>query len=181
MTPPPLDILIIEDTKLHKDSAKEQFPNKHIIDQFQKEKRPYLLDTADNYEQGKQKIEAMQPDSTYHVLLTDLMMPKGGRDTMSAKGMEYIFDLMPFGFPLALLAAKQNIPYIGIVTDINHHDHPMSACIDPISGAYWNDQQAKDSIYKINNSVVGIFHAPFLENKAKDWMKVVNILLNYQK
>jgi len=100
---------------------------------------------------------------------------------MSPKGMEYIFDQLPYGFPLALLAAKQNVPYIAIVTDINHHDHPMSACIDNLSSAYWSDQSAQSSLYKINNSVLGIFHAPFLENGAKDWMRVLNVLMNNSK
>lgn len=170
------DILVIEDTKLHQESAKEQFLHKNIIDGLYQQGGSYVLDSADNYEQGKQKLLSMKADGKYSIVLTDLMMPKGGRDTMSPKGMEYIFDLMPYGFTLALLAAKLNVPYIGIVTDINHHDHPMSAGIDPISGGYWNEDDAKESLYKINNSVLGIFHTPFLENGAKDWMKVIEIL-----
>ncbi len=164
MTQKPLSTLIIEDTELHKRSA---------IDQLYQRKVTYII--AQNYEQGKQYLTATE--KPFSIVLTDLMMPKGSRDTMSPKGMEYIFDQLPYGFPLALLAAKQNIPYIAIVTDINHHNHPMSACIDNLSSAYWNDETAQASLYRINNSVVGIFHAPFLENGAKDWMRVVDVLL----
>lgn len=172
-----MDILVIEDTKLHQDSAREQFLQKNIIDTLHQQGRSYVLDNADNYEQGKQKLLSMKnQENRYTVVLTDLMVPKGGRDTMSPKGMEYIFDLMPYGFTLALLAAKLHVPYIGIVTDINHHDHPMSACIDPISGAYWDNDSAHASLYNINNSVLGIFHTPFLENGAKDWMRVLEVL-----
>lgn len=159
-----LNILVIEDTPLHLISAEQQFT----------ERSNYVLTIAKNYEQGK-KILASK-DKLFDVLLTDLMMPKGGYETMGPKGMEYVFDLMPYGFSLAFLGAKQNIPYIGIVTDVNHHDHPMSACIDNLSSAYWDDESAKSSLYKINNSVLGIFHAPFLENGAKDWMKVLEVL-----
>jgi len=168
MTTPRLSTLIIEDTELHQKSA---------IDQFFPKRVSYAI--AKNYEEGKQYLTTIE--RPFSIVLTDLMMPKGSRDTMSPKGMEYIFDQLPYGFPLALLAAKQNVPYIAIVTDINHHDHPMSACIDNLSSAYWSDQSAQSSLYKINNSVVGIFHAPFLANGAKDWMKVVEVLMNNSK
>ena len=166
----PLDILVIEDTPLHQESADDQFLNQHSN---------YAFTLAHNYEQAKQLLTSI--NKPFDIVLTDLMMPKGSRDTMSPKGMEYIFDQLPYGFPLALLAAKQNVPYIAIVTDINHHDHPMSACIDNLSSAYWSDQSAQSSLYKINNSVLGIFHAPFLENGAKDWMRVLNVLMNNSK
>lgn len=168
MTQHLLSTLIIEDTELHQQSA---------INQLFQRKEPYVI--AKNYEQGKQFLTGIE--KPFNIVLTDLMMPKGGRDTMSPTGMEYIFDQLPYGFPLALLAAKQNVPYIAIVTDINHHDHPMSACIDNLSSAYWSDHTAQSSLYKINNSVLGIFHAPFLQNGAKDWMKVIDTLLTYQK
>ena len=116
-----LDILVVEDTEKHQSSAQEQF-------------KDHTLTIAKNYEEGEKLLKA-----SYHVLLTDLMMPKGGRKTMGPEGMKYIFDLLPFGFPLAFLAAKIRIPYIGIVTDINHHNHPISAAIDPISGTYWKE------------------------------------------
>ena len=161
----PLHILLIEDTPLHQNSAQLQFENKEL----------YQLTLAHNYEHAKQYL-IQSEKSPYDILLTDLMMPKGGRDTMSHKGIEYIFDLLPYGFPLAFLAAKQNIPYISIVTDINHHDHPMSACIDNLSDAYWNDNTSNASLYHINNSLLGIFHAPFLKDGAKDWMKVLETI-----
>lgn len=161
---PQLDILVIEDTAKHQESAKEQF-------------KGHTLTIAKNYEEGKKHLETASIHRRYHVLLTDLMMPKGGRETMGPEGMKYIFDLLPFGFPLALLAAKIRIPYIGIVTDVNHHDHPLSAAIDSISGAYWRESGSELSLYKVNDSKLGIFHAPFTEDGRKDWNKVLEVLL----
>lgn len=158
---PRLDILVVEDTEKHQDSAREQFKYHKLV-------------LARNYEEGRSALE-----SGYHytVLLTDLMMPKGGRETMGPEGMKYIFDLLPLGFPLAFLAAKIKVPYIGIVTDVNHHDHPISAAIDPISGAYWRESGSESPLYKINESKLGIFHAPFTEDGRKDWNKVLEVLL----
>ena len=158
---PKLDILVIEDTEKHQHSAREQFKDHKLV-------------LARNYVEGRSALES---GYHYNVLLTDLMMPKGGRETMGPEGMKYIFDLLPFGFPLAFLAAKAGIPYIGIVTDVNHHDHPLSAAIDPISGAYWNKSDSQQSLYRINDSKLGIFHAPFTADSRKDWNKVLEVLL----
>ena len=157
---PTLDIFVIEDTEKHQESARHQF-------------KEHTLTVAANYEEGKKFLETAH--DRYQVLLTDLMMPKGGMDTMGPEGMKYIFDLLPFGFPLAFLAAKKRIPYIGIVTDVNHHDHPLSAAIDPISGAYFGGTTS-ESLYRINDSTLGIFHAPFTEDGRKDWQKVLEVL-----
>ena len=156
---PRLDILVIEDTEKHVDSAREQFKEHKLV-------------LARSYEEGRSALES---GYHYNVLLTDLMMPKGGREIMGPEGMKYIFDLLPFGFPLAFLAAKIQIPYIGIVTDVNHHDHPISAAIDPISGAYW--RESSEYLYQINDSKLGIFHAPFTDDNRKDWNKVLEVLL----
>jgi len=153
-----VNILVIEDTEKHLQSAKEQF-----ID--------YTVTLSENYEDGKKFLET----DSYDVLLTDLLMPKGNMETMGQEGMKYIFDLLPFGFPLALLAAKKGIKYIGIVTDVNHHDHPMSAAIDPISGAYWS-RSDNANLYKLNDSIFGVFHAPFTADNKKDWNKVLEVL-----
>ena len=153
-----LDILVIEDTEKHQENARDQF-------------KDHNLTLAKNYEEGKRFLET----TSYQVLLTDLMMPKGGRDMMGSEGIKYIFDLLPFGFPLAFLAAKMKVLYIGVVTDVNHHDHPISAAIDPISGADWQDSDS--CLYKVNDSKLGIFHAPFTEDGRKDWQIVLEVLL----
>ena len=158
---PGLDILVIEDTEKHRESAQNQF-------------KDHRLTLAKSYEEGEKLLQSTPP---YHVLLTDLMMPKGGRETMGPEGMKYIFDLLPFGFPLVFLAAKRGIPYIGIVTDVNHHNHPISAAIDPISGAYWSEAESGANLYKVNGSRLGIFHAPFTADDRKDWNKVLEVLV----
>ena len=155
-----MKILIIEDTEIHMQSAREQFGS-------------HELEVVSSYEQGEFALQKVGFD----VVLTDLMMPKGGDAIMGPKGMRYIFDLLPYGFPLLLLATKKSTPYIGLVTDVNHHDHPMSACIDPLSSAYWNEQDSQRALFRMNDSKVGIFHAPFLSDGRKDWNRVLEVLL----
>ncbi len=154
---PQLNILLVEDTEKHQDSAKEQF-------------KDHALTIAKSYEEGKKYLETASIQRRYHVLLTALMMPKGGSETMGSEEMKNIFDLL-------FHAAKRRIPYLGIVTDINHHDHPISAAIDPISEAYWREPDSESSLYRINESKLGIFHAHFTENGRKDWNKVLEVLL----
>ncbi len=159
-----LEILVIEDTKAHQESAQDQFKDHHLT-------------LARHYEEGKQFLRT----TSYDILLTDLMMPKGSSGTMSSEGMKYIFDLLPYGFPLVLLAAKREVPYLAIVTDINHHDHPMSASLDPIGGPYWCDNQPEELVFRINKSRLGVFHAPFLDDGRKDWKKVLEVLYHGRK
>ena len=155
-----MKILIIEDTEMHMQSARDQFMD-------------HTLEIVPAYEAA----EICLQQNTYDVVLSDLMMPQGGNNVMGPKGMRYIFDLLPYGFPLILLAAKKNSSYIALVTHVNHHDHPMSACIDPLSSAYWNEEDSPSSLLRINNSRVGIFHASFLPDGRKDWNKVLEVLL----
>lgn len=155
-----MKILVVEDTELHVQSAREQFTE-------------HSLDIAWAYEAAQDRLLHAQ----YDVVLTDMMMPKGGEAVMGAKGMRYIFDLLAYGFPIVLLAAKKNVPYIGLVTDVNHHDHPLSACVDLLSSAYWDGKTSSESLFTINNSRVGIFHAPFLDDRRKDWKKVLEVLV----
>lgn len=157
-----MKILIIEDTPKHQESARKQFRDEN-------------LELAQHYQEGLTAILASK-EQLYDAVLTDLLMPKGGFETMGPDGMKYVFDLLPYGFPLVLLAAKYGAKYVGLVTDVNHHDHPLSAAIDPISSAYWREEDAAESLYKVNKSTVGIFHAPFLQDGSKDWKKVLEVL-----
>lgn len=200
---PILEILVVEDTEKHRESAQSQFKDHKLTlaKNYEEAKRiltepryyPDLKTVAEEITEEAEarkfaepemlnkyrqalKAAAAMPSLCYHVLLTDLMMPKGGRETMGPEGMKYIFDLLPFGFPLAFLAAKRKVPYVGIVTDVNHHDHPISAAIDSISGAYWHEPDSESPFYRVNESKLGIFHAPFTEDGRKDWNKVLEAL-----
>lgn len=155
-----LDILVIEDTQSHQESAREQF-------------KKHNLALAKNYLEGRKLIES----NDYNVVLTDLMMPYGGRETMGPEGMKYIFDLSPFGFPLALLAAKRGVHYIAVVTDISHHSHPLSAAIDSITEVRYKISAHSESSSYDHFSNLKIFHAPFTEDHKKNWNRVLEILL----
>jgi len=154
-----LNILVVEDTEKHRESARKQFGSGKFM-------------LAGNYEQA---LGVLRPkDNQFDVVLTDLLMIKGGPQTMGNEGMKYIFDELPYGFPIAFLAAKLGVPYIAIVTDVNHHNHPMSAAIDPIGSSTYSVDES--GLYKINKSILGIFHAPLDGNGRKDWKKVLETL-----
>ncbi|MFA6100092.1 MAG: hypothetical protein WC750_04440 [Patescibacteria group bacterium] len=65
----------------------------------------------------------------FEVVLCDLLMP-AGKETMGPDGMEYVGQEMPLGFALAMAAVMHGAKYIGVVTDMNHHNHPASAAMD---------------------------------------------------
>ncbi len=142
-------ILIVEDNKAHLQNAVEQLG--HFVD----------LTTAKNFDSG---LDALR-DGKFTFMLTDLMMPKGTSRTMGDRGMEMIFEEMPYGFPLAFYAARKEVPIIAIVTDINHHQHPMAYSFDYIHG-----------VHRINNSILKVGGAPMMPKGdiyVKDWARAL--------
>jgi CheY-like chemotaxis protein len=65
----------------------------------------------------------------FDVVLTDLMLPATGYEMSYPE--RFIGQEMPFGAMVVLLALKSGVRKIGLITDINHHNHPMSAALDP--------------------------------------------------
>ena len=106
-------VLVIDDSQVHCQTAKRQLASN------------YLLTVVTTYRQALDALKQV-PD----VVLTDLMLPASdetlGPDAIAA----YAGQEMPLGFVIALLAAKAGCARVGVVTDLNHHAHPMSAALD---------------------------------------------------
>ncbi|MCK5415868.1 hypothetical protein KAI92_00395 [Candidatus Parcubacteria bacterium] len=90
----------------------------------------YDLITAKNFSEARDVIQ----DNKIDILMTDVMMP-GERAGQTPESIRfYVDDYVPIGLVVALLALKNEIPEIYIVSDTNHHDHPMAWALDSISG-----------------------------------------------
>lgn len=150
-------ILLCDDNHRHLAAGRAQLGENQVV-------------ALDSYEEA---IEHLKEGSDIDVVLSDLMMP-GEPRTLGPEGMKYIGQSIPIGFVLALRAAKVGVPLVAVVTDTNHHDHPMSAAIDWLNPAYWNGDQT--TCFTIEASRVLIAHAPITEDGTKDWAKVLTAL-----
>src|SRR3989344_5965196 len=114
--PKPLMILVVEDEPLHQRAAR------YLL-------REHRVTVADSF------VEAShQKDKIFDVVLTDFMLPYGKYcntyEQLRRSGLsideaeEYCRKPQPFGYPIALIAAKRrpSVRHIGIVTDTNHHN-----------------------------------------------------------
>lgn len=153
-----MKILVVDDTANHLASAVEQLGVDHEVA------------ALDSYENA---IAVLQPGCGIDALLCDLLMP-AEQYCLGPQGLKFLGHEMPIGFVLMLRAAQVGIPMIAVITDANHHCHPMSAALDWIGPAYWNSEGNK--LMQINASTVLVAHAPMLEDGRKDWQKALSIL-----
>ena len=75
---------------------------------------------------------------------------------------EFIGREIAIGFPLVLELSRLGIKRIAVATDMNHHNHPMSAVVD------WFHSVK----LMVNGAEVSIMHAP-MRDDAKDWGEVL--------
>lgn len=133
--------------------------------------------TQDAWWDAREKLQKESMVPYWDAVLCDLLMP-AGRDAQGKSGLEFVGTLMPVGFALALMAAKNGAKYIAVVTATNHHCHPASAMLDRLSSAYWNDSATADFV--INGAKCGFFHHPSVVvegfGQGKDWSKVLTAL-----
>jgi CheY-like chemotaxis protein len=112
-----MNILVVEDTPKHQESARQLLCD-HNVD----------IVTAFDYAMDKLGGTRGEPETKYDAVLSDLLMPQGRGDVQGEKWMAS--EQMAFGFPIALIAAQKGIPYVAIVSDMNHHKHPMAYTLD---------------------------------------------------
>lgn len=91
---------------------------------------------------------------SFDVVLCDLLLP-ASKETMGKKGMKFVGQEMPLGHPLALEAVKYGAKYVAVVTDSDHHDHPMSAAMDYIVA----DSSSTPYYFNINGTRIGYYNA----------------------
>lgn len=112
-------ILVIDDSKTHRDAAVAQLGNDHeVVTASDSNEGLKLLGSG--YGHGEDKSNVHQFD----VVLCDLLMPSPGRACYS--------EDMDAGIYLAITAARNGAKYVGLLTDSNHHEHPAADCLDSI-------------------------------------------------
>jgi len=110
------------------------------------------------------KVAELMPKFDFDLAFVDLMMPA------SDQTLGYVCEHprgapMPYGFPLminiAMRHAKQ-VKNIAIVSDVNHHEHAMSAALDSLGG-YSGDP------VEINGVHCWFIHAHLKQDGSKNW------------
>lgn len=100
-----MKILVIDDSKLHREAAQAQFPDDDLT-------------VVGDYLEGQ---ALLKNEHAFEAVLVDLLMPPPSTEWD---------EEMPIGIFLVLLAAKNGARYVALFTDKNHHEHPGSACLD---------------------------------------------------
>lgn len=141
-------VLVIEDSARHVEAARKQLS------------ADFNLTIVTNYHQALQAVQ--QP---YDAVLTDLMLP-ASTEQLSKEAVEQHVGLeMPLGFVLVFLAAAAGTKRIGVVTDLSHHAHPVSAALDHLRKPY-----------TVNGAMV-VFSNTAITSEGKDWRQVLESLL----
>lgn len=145
-----LRILVVDDNPRHLEAARDQLGDKNE------------LVCLDNYEEAIARLRSSSStEKKFHILLSDLLMP-AETPTLGSKGMKFLGHEMPIGLILALRASMADVDGIVVITDTNHHNHPMSAAIDWVRG-----------IHRIGNSWALYDHAPMTDDRRKDWRRAL--------
>lgn len=120
------------------------------------------------------------PKANFDFVLSDLLMPKGSNEKMSRTGRFFVDQEMGYGFVIAMLAAKASVPTIMVITDGNHHDHPMIYAFDFLNG-YGKKFDAEEDFTINESKVMFRFCAGFTEKGGKDWGLMLAIALGEVK
>jgi CheY-like chemotaxis protein len=125
-----LNILIVEDKPKNIAAAQRQLEghNLVIVSGFDD-----ALTALKRNGYARRTVES--PD-TFDAVLTDCMYPKGGTACMGPKGAAVVNcqGEMPYGPMIVLHAIECGIPFIGLITQGNHHDDPFVFALDRLTG-----------------------------------------------
>jgi len=154
-----LKVLVVDDSLKHLEAASEQLGGDHG------------LVTLESYEDA---IKLLEPGTDIQVLLSDLLMPAEPY-CLGPQGLKFLGHEIPIGLVLAFRAAAAGVEWIAVITDANHHNHPMSAALDWVAPAYWHTEGTK--FFRINAATVLIAHAPLGPDGRKDWARTLQVLL----
>lgn len=154
-----LKIVVVDDSLRHLEAAQEQLGSQHD------------LVTLESYEDA---IKRLEPSTDVQVLLSDLLMPAEPY-CLGPQGLKLLGHEIPIGLVLALRAAFVGVKWIAVITDANHHNHPMSAALDWLEPSSRRDEGHR--LIRINESSALIAHAPLTNDSRKDWARTLQILL----
>lgn len=156
----PLNILVVDDEKKHRDAATRLLTGHNLTVVGSYDEAQKLLVPGVDYDKLRQLKDAARLGAYPHagtdeekaawnardkelkaqafyrpnfdVVLFDLMLPASSQ-AQGGEGLAFVGKQMPIGTFLILLAMNAGVKRIGLVTDTNHHHHPASAALDPIN------------------------------------------------
>lgn len=143
-----------------------------LVDDSPKHRKAGVLDLTalgheviamSDYTEARRVVES----GGFDVALLDLLMPAEAT-TLGGEGMAFFGQPFPVGFPLAISMALQGVKHVAVATDTNHHHHPASAAMD------W----FRTGPFQIHESHVLFTHAPLRSDGAKDWAKILSVLID---
>ena len=117
-----------------------------------------------SYEEAVYKVRR----ESFDVALLDLLMPAESFTLGSAAIVEHLGREIGAEFPLIFVMVLCGIKKIAVVTDGNHHQHPVVATVDWLC----------NNEFTVNGSRVLIQYAQLTTEGAKDWAKTFTDLLD---
>ena len=144
-------ILVVDDNPAHLAAAKEQLGKEH---------EPTLLDSYEPALELLSRSTDLSPPP-FDALLCDLLMPAEPM-TLGPEGMQYLGHEMPIGLVLAIRAATAGVQLVAVITDANHHNHPMSAAVDWLGVPLLT-----------KDGVIWVQHAK-IQNGVKNWQHALD-------
>ena len=134
-----LDILVVEDKELHQNAARELL-------------KDHLVKIVGNFSDAIGLLSyGIEGDDRmlkpYDVLLTDLFFPYGQNNVLTDQRLSN--EPSPLGYPLALHAGNKDVPYIFILSEMNHHDGSLAAAADCFKNVGSARIKVKDSMLRI--------------------------------
>lgn len=154
-------VLIVDDTQMHIEAAKKQFAGNG----------EYGIMMASSFEEASQLIGKEHFD----IAMTDVMMPapKDGLGREEAK--KYSGESMPMGLLVALLALSNDVEKVFLVSDMNHHAHPVAWALDafPIWGENKVTVSSKMTLVE-KGSYERVVVPELSRSTSGGWMKVTD-------
>ena len=147
MTEDKAHVLIVEDREIHQKGAE-------LLS-----KEGYQVDIVSDFRKGLECLGGdgprhlfpEKPVKPYMFVLTDLFIPYD-----STHRRPDHWEPTALGFSFALNAARQSIPYIGIITDQNHHDGPIPHSLDLFYIDYTRNSSGR-YCFDVNGSKLMLF------------------------
>jgi len=162
-----MKILVIDDSVKNQEAAKRQLAD-------------HELTVVGSYDEGAQEV-GFRSRNQYDAVLVDLLMPPskfwmeclGGGNARAFDGK----NDMPIGIFLALLAALNGgVKYVGMLTDMNHHQHPAAACVNNLNGGQWGEGEPRPHMIG-NAKVVFSNNRSWIVNGEKDWAALLGYVI----
>lgn len=126
-------------------------------------------DRRKEWEAAKEKIQGEITPLPFDILLTDVMVPKGGHDMLSDKAIKTldVNEPMPYGAYIALYAIKRGLKMIGIITSGNHHEDPFVYALDGLNGFTAGDLK----VVITNHGDTNVLTSDYKTSAPDDWEK----------